>query len=86
MRNDKVNPSYYVKNGMSCLDAIKAITKGLDGFEAFCIGNVTKYTWRWKDKNGLEDLRKAREYLDFLIQEQEQEEEHGIKTDRTTSD
>ncbi|WP_198041829.1 DUF3310 domain-containing protein [Paenibacillus larvae] len=84
MRNDRVNPSYYTKNGLGCLDVIKAITDGLDPLEAFCIGNVTKYIWRWKDKNGVEDLRKARQYLDFLIQGQE--EEHGIKTDRTTSD
>lgn len=82
MRKIDVNPSYYVKNGMSCPHAIKAITKGLDGFEAFCIGNVTKYTWRWKEKNGLEDLKKARQYLDFLIQEAD----NDIKTDRTTSD
>ncbi|MEV2910766.1 DUF3310 domain-containing protein [Paenibacillus larvae] len=72
MENDKVNPSYYVKNGLGCLDVIKAMTQGLDPLEAFCIGNVTKYTWRWKDKNGVEDLKKARQYLDFLIQEAEQ--------------
>lgn len=34
----------------------------------FCEGNVVKYVTRWKDKNGLEDLEKARHYLEFLIE------------------
>ena len=32
-------------------------------------GNIIKYVSRWKDKNGLEDLKKARHYLDKLIEE-----------------
>lgn len=35
----------------------------------FCEGNVIKYTTRWKDKGGVEDLRKAKHYLDILINE-----------------
>ena len=31
-------------------------------------GNVVKYVSRWKDKNGLDDLKKARHYLDKLIE------------------
>ena len=34
----------------------------------FCEGNVVKYITRWRDKNGLEDLQKARHYIDFLIE------------------
>ena len=34
----------------------------------FCEGNVVKYITRWKDKNGIKDLEKARHYLDILIQ------------------
>lgn len=37
----------------------------------FCEGNVIKYTTRWRDKGGIEDLRKARHYLDILISEEE---------------
>jgi len=33
----------------------------------FCEGNIIKYVMRWDKKNGLEDLLKAREYLDRLI-------------------
>ena len=40
---------------------------GLGYFEA----NIVKYVVRWKKKNGLEDLYKARQYLDKLIAEQE---------------
>ena len=34
----------------------------------FCEGNVIKYLCRYKRKNGLEDLKKARQYLDFFIE------------------
>lgn len=34
----------------------------------FCAGNVVKYVTRYKAKNGVEDLRKARHYLDLLIE------------------
>jgi hypothetical protein len=33
----------------------------------FCEGNVVKYVTRWRYKNGVQDLKKARHYLDFLI-------------------
>lgn len=37
----------------------------------FCQGNVIKYVMRYKAKNGLEDLKKAKVYIDYLIQELE---------------
>lgn len=37
----------------------------------FCEGNVVKYVTRYKDKGGVEDLKKARHYLDILIAEME---------------
>ena len=37
----------------------------------FCEGNVVKYITRWKTKGGLEDLHKARHYIDILIQQQD---------------
>lgn len=36
----------------------------------FCEGNVIKYVTRWKHKNGIEDLEKARHYIDMLIAEE----------------
>ena len=51
--------------------AIQPITFILANNLGFCEGNVVKYITRWKDKGGVEDLRKARHYLDFLIEEAE---------------
>lgn len=66
---DSVNhPSHYQSSsGIECIDAIQAVVERLDGFEAVCTANVIKYVWRWKDKNGVEDLRKAQWYLTRLI-------------------
>lgn len=41
---------------------------GREGFESFLACNVLKYIARYKKKNGIEDLRKARHYLDELIE------------------
>lgn len=59
-----IDPDYYRKGGIETYDFIKA--KGL-GFEA---GNVVKYLVRYKDKGGLEDLRKAAWYLEKLIMDE----------------
>jgi hypothetical protein len=37
----------------------------------YCEGNVIKYVTRWRRKGGLDDLRKARHYLDLLIEHEE---------------
>lgn len=39
-----------------------------EGFEGYLQGNVIKYIARYRDKNGVEDLLKARHYLDKLIE------------------
>lgn len=67
--SDKVNhPSHYTAGGVECINGIEAACTGLTGFEGYCIGSTLKYLWRWKHKNGLEDLHKARWFLDHLIQ------------------
>ena len=53
------SPSHY--NGTQLLDALVA------GEVGFCEGNICKYVYRWKNKDGLKDLYKARDYLDALI-------------------
>ena len=61
----KIEPNYYHKGKV---DTIKFCQEnGLD----FLQGNIIKYTVRYKDKNGLEDLYKARTYLDRLIEFEE---------------
>lgn len=66
---DAINPSHYKNNGIECIEYIKERLSA-DAFLGYLNGNVVKYTHRWKDKNGIEDLRKARWYLDRLIEEQ----------------
>lgn len=39
----------------------------------FFEGNIVKYVSRWRTKNGVEDLKKARHYLDKLIELQERQ-------------
>tara|TARA_R110000824_G_scaffold3147_4_gene14569 strand:+ start:1683 stop:2054 length:372 start_codon:yes stop_codon:yes gene_type:complete len=63
---DMVNsPSHYNKTGIECIDAIESMTD--EGFEPYLQGNIMKYLWRYKYKNGVEDLKKAQWYLDKLI-------------------
>ena len=70
--NDNINhPSHYTQGGIECIDAITAATVGKTGIEAVCVANVVKYLWRYEEKNGLEDVKKARWYLERLIKELE---------------
>ena len=63
---DMINhPPHYNKAGIECIDAIKAMTD--DGFEYYLQGNIMKYLWRYRYKNGAEDLKKAQWYLTLLI-------------------
>lgn len=73
VNDNRIKPSHYRRNGLECFDVIRAAVHKLDPMEAFMIGNVVKYIWRWKEKNGVEDLKKAREYLDRMIKELEGE-------------
>jgi len=66
---DMVNsPPHYNQTGIECIHAISAATG--DGFKHYLQGNILKYLWRfdYKDKP-LEDLQKAKWYLDKLIEE-----------------
>ena len=47
--------------------AIRAMTD--DGYEYYLQGNIMKYLWRYRYKNGVEDLKKAQWYLNELIDE-----------------
>src|SRR5690554_132511 len=69
---DAINPSHYRQGGVECIDALDAATIGKAGIEAVCTANIIKYLWRYESKNGVEDVRKARWYLDRLLRELEQ--------------
>lgn len=68
-------PHYQSETGLEVIDVIQAFTFDLKGIEATDTGNVIKYICRWKSKNGLEDLKKARWYLNHLINHVEKLEE-----------
>ena len=69
---DMVNhPSHYNQGGIECIDALKAATVSKTGIEAVCTANAIKYLWRYEEKNGIEDVKKARWYIDRLIKELE---------------
>lgn len=51
--------------------AIQPVEYCLKNNLQFCEGNIVKYVTRWRDKNGIEDLKKARHYLDLLIENEE---------------
>lgn len=63
---EQIGGSHYKSKGIQPWDYIAANDLGY--FE----GNVVKYVSRWRDKGGVQDLRKAAHYLQKLIELQEQ--------------
>ena len=66
------NPQHYTFGSVQLKDAWKACMSK----SALCgmyKGNILKYLWRYEHKNGVEDLRKAQQYLTWLIEELEEE-------------
>lgn len=69
-KSDMVNhPQHYTQGGIECIDAIKAATIGKRGIEAVCVANIIKYLWRFEEKNGIEDVCKAKWYIERLLKE-----------------
>ena len=71
--SDNINsPKHYQLPGLNieAIDVIKSVL-GDDKFEGYCRGNVIKYTLRADAKNGIEDLKKARVYLNWEIESKE---------------
>ena len=64
---EQIGGTHYSDLAIEPIDFITANNLG------FCEGNVIKYISRWKAKNGVEDLKKARWYIDFLIESIENE-------------
>ena len=67
MENDNVNsPKHYKLEGLDveAIDIIKATVKD---FNSFCQGNIIKYVLRANKKNGIEDFKKAKKYIEMMI-------------------
>ena len=60
-------PAHYAGHtGIECKTAMESML-GTDAYTAYMQGCAFKYLWRWRDKNGIEDLKKARECIDNVI-------------------
>lgn len=71
VKPDPVNrPAHYTSGGIECIDAMQAAF-GDEAVKDFCLCNAFKYLWRNRSKNGVEDLKKCRWYLNRLIREME---------------
>jgi hypothetical protein len=68
---DIISPDYYKRGNIEVTDFI------IDQSMSFLEGNIVKYLVRYKEKSGIEDLRKARWYLEKLIQEQVKHSENN---------
>jgi hypothetical protein len=73
---DKVNkPNHYCgRYGMESIDIIRNFAGSPEETQGFYWGNVIKYLCRYRKKNGLEDLNKAKKYLDWLIEDLKRED------------
>lgn len=84
MSNNVNHPNHYQsESGLEVIDVIKAFTSELSGEEAFCIGNAIKYICRYSKKNGVEDLEKAKWYINRAISVRNTE---FLKTPEPTAD
>ena len=63
------HPLHYTGGNVECIDAIRSSMTDME-YQGYLRGNIFKYLWRFRHKNGTEDLRKARWYLDKLIEAQ----------------
>lgn len=65
------SPKHYMLGdlGIEVKDIIFEVVKDMKGSEAVCVGNILKYVMRARKKNGIEDYKKAHEYLGYLLEE-----------------
>lgn len=73
------NPTHYTQGEIECIDCIKAAIINKTGIKAFCVGNAIKYLFRYENKNGLEDVKKAQWYINRLIQELEEKQTQSLE-------
>lgn len=70
------HPDHYTWKGVECKDVIETMVTGLSGTEAYYMGNIIKYLYRYPKKGTLEtDLAKAAQYMAFLKEYFEKKEE-----------
>ena len=76
---DNINhPKHYETDKVECIEAME-ITQGRGAVMSFCLCNAFKYLWRHGRKNGVEDIKKARWYLDKYIELAEEDKKEKQK-------
>ena len=65
--DDPINPSHYKDGAIECIEALEACSSP-EGFRAHLKLTAMAYLWRYEKKGGIEDVKKARWYIDRLIQ------------------
>ena len=73
MSKDQINPDHYKVGGIETWDYLKVKLTPTE-LAGFCKANVLKYVSRASHKGKIEDLKKAKWYLDNLIKEVEKNE------------
>lgn len=68
------NPKHYADGKFECIDVMLE-TQGKQAVMGFCVCNAFKYIYRASRKNGIEDIKKAKWYLDKFIELEEQKDE-----------
>ena len=68
MMDNIKKPDHYNKGGIEPIDYITKNNL------SYCEGNVIKYITRWRYKGGIEDLKKAKQYIDFIIDKETESE------------
>lgn len=75
-----MRPEHYIGNGgIQAMDVMKAFMSP-ERFAGFCQGNIIKYVLRYRNKNGVPDLEKCRDYLDELIDIEKKMAKRGENT------
>lgn len=70
---DMVNhPHHYTQGKVECIEALEAATVNLKGLDAVCTANAIKYLWRWQEKDGVRDLRKAMWYINKMLESRDE--------------
>lgn len=67
------NPDHYKAKTLEAIQVIDEFTADMVGMDAVCTATILKYILRWNKKNGIEDLKKAQWYLNYLIYSKEGE-------------
>lgn len=75
-----VNPEHYKTGKFECIDVMLE-TQGVEAVRGFCICNAFKYLYRHRNKKGLEDVLKARWYLDKYIELADDKQYYGPEAD-----